>query len=163
MKTFAIPLWLIIFDLALIVAMLALSAVWVMKWLNRFFSDRLLLIDKDGRWKEYFRKFYGNETTRIGRQTYSLTPEAGLLNSWGRSLYIFFENNPTPLKIKGHKADWISSETLTAVMNNDIVRDIVTPKTPMDKLMMILAGIGGTIAGLASLVNLLIAIGVITP
>lgn len=160
MNSYAVPLWLIIFFLSFQLLLLTIITYFTMDWLKKFFSDKIMILDKTNRWKMHYKNTYGAESINIGKKKYFLkgTPP---LNKLGRAFFVFSENKPMPLELNYNKAGWLSAETLKDVINNKIVQQIVKPTERIVEILLILGAIGGVIAGLASVVNLLISTGVI--
>ena len=125
--------------------------------------DRVILIDKNNRWREYYDKLFSKSAITIDNKKYFLVEDCGLVNEKGKSLYIFSENKASPLKIKYNDSQWIDAKSLLGMINNDLIQKMVRPTSPAVEQLLMIGAIGGIIAGLSSVVILLIQMGVITP
>lgn len=162
MTDVSIPIWLFWSFITFFMLVLA-GWVWTFAyyWLKSN-QDKIIFIDKNNRWSDYSVNLKGMKEIKVGTKSYILSDNASLPNVKGKILYIFSENNPMPLKIEHKKAEWLDSDTLMSVINNEIVQDLVKPTNPVKDMIFLLGGIGGIIAGLSCVILLLIETGVIT-
>lgn len=159
----SMPLW-FIYSLGFILFLLFIVIYWLTRSLiiNRF-TDHIIFLDKNQRWKLIYDKISGKETYSYKNKTYHLNPDAGLLNVKGKALYLFTENVPTPLKFAKAKTEWLDSESLDGVIKNKIVQQIVKPTDKFMDMLMMFGAIGGILACIASGIVLLITLGILKP
>lgn len=162
MTTYAIPLWLVIFFLSFVLLCLILTAIFMTKTMKRWLSDKIMIIDKNNRWKIYHTRLRGVDEKKIGGKTYIFDSKSGLLNIRGKAFFLFSENNPAGAKIIEHKkVEWLDGKSLTGFINNKLAQQIIKPTDKLIDTLIVIGAIGGIIAGLASVVILLIETGVI--
>lgn len=130
-------------------------------WYNWIKKDKIIYFDKNMRWVIKHVKTRGKETIKEGKGTYHLSDKATYLNEKGKSLALFQLNKPQPLQIRPNTIEWLDSDSLTAVINNEQVRKIITPKNPVLDKLLILGSIAGIIAGIAGLLIMAKVYGVI--
>ena len=159
--TVAIPAWLfwgfVIFPFLLICIIVY---IFIHFWLKNN-TDKVLIIDKNNRWFLHSTNLSGKVEEKINKGSYILMEKCGLLNKRGKALYIFAENKPQPLKITYDKTEWLDSESLMGVINNKLVQQIIKPSESLKDTLFLFGAIGGLVAGLASIIILLIQLGVI--
>lgn len=132
------------------------AAIWFM-WLlmKRLFYDAVIFIDKSNRWKIIWDKVRDTQTYEYDKKTYFLKEDSSMLNSRGKSLHIFSEGKPSPLTIKYNKAEWITSGSMMAIINNKLIQKLVQPVNAFVDNLLLFGSIGGMIAGIASILILL--------
>lgn len=163
MQVYATPAFLIYISFFIIILFGAL-VIWMASiLLARRRKDRILLIDKDLRWREFFVKTFSRTKATINKRDYYLVKDCGLVNERGKSLYVFTENQPQPLKIETNKQTWISAEQLRGMINNDLIEMMLRPAKSLGKGILLWGAIGGMIAGFASIIILLLELGLINP
>ena len=160
-KVFNMPLWMIVSFFTYIVILKGLILYLVWQWYKRRLLDRIIFIDKNNRWIEYPISLKGKQTIARKENEYVLQPDKGLLNSRGKALYIFSEGKPAPLKLDYNSHEWLDSKSIMGVLQNKYVQQIVKPTDKFVDLILILGAIGGFLAFIASVINILIATGVI--
>lgn len=161
MTTIAVPslfIWMTIVLVFILLSLILYLMFFIYKLKN---CDKVVMIDKNNRWTIINAKLKGVKKWNYNKNTYHLDPDAGLLSQKGKALYHFSENKPTPLKIHYSKVDWLDAESLSAMINNNIVQQIIKPQDKFIDLLHILGSIGGLLAGLSSVLILLIVSGVI--
>jgi hypothetical protein len=135
-------------------------AIIIYYW-KKYNKDVILLIDKSNRFLLYYVDIGGSKNVKIGEHAYFFNEDCAKLNTRGKALYIFSQGKPTPLKIDYNKHAWLDSDTLLPVINNELVKQIVKPTDPAKEMMILLGAIGGVVAGIASIVILLIQLGIV--
>lgn len=135
-------------------------------WLR---SDTLIFVNKDGTISITSRVIKKDERIagkiEKGKHTYLLESTA-VTNSktfpqW-RKIYIYDEGISLPRKIEYRKDTWFSTETITKILNDTRIKMLT--KEPIDaqtKLFILLGALAGFLAAGASVINLLINLGII--
>lgn len=160
MSNILIPVFVFWIAIALLFIVIAFMFFIIMRWQQDKNSDKIIFLDKNNRWELISTRLYGREKLEFNGQEYFLKEEAGLTSNRGKALYVFSINKPTPLRISYNKVEWLDSKSLMAVINNDLVRQIITPKSPLSDMLIMYGAIGGIIAGGASIIILLKQVGV---
>ena len=70
-------------------------------------------------------------------------------------MHIFSEGKPTPLTVKYNKLEWLSSESMMAIINNKLIQKLVQPSNTLVDNLILFGSIGGMIAGISSILILL--------
>lgn len=160
MVTYNVAEWIIWTAIGFVAALIGFLGYFVYLYAKRFINDILILIDKNNRFTIYYHKLNADKVT-IGNNIYFLQEEAGILNRKGKSLYVFSEGMPQPLAIRHKKADWLDSQSLMAIINNKLVQQVIKPKDDFKDSLIMIGALGGILAGISSLIILLIQTGVI--
>lgn len=160
MVTYNVASWIIWAVLIFILLFLGLLGYVLSLYVKRIFLDCVIFIDKNDRWTMHFTKLYG-ETLKMNEKIYYLQEKAGIVNRRGKALFIFSEGQPQPLHISYNKTNWLDSDSLMAVINNKLVQQIVKPTDSFKDNLILFGAIGGILAGMASLLILLIQLGVV--
>lgn len=163
MAVYSLSAWIIYAAIGGFLLVLAGSGWAIFYVYSKFDKDVILLIDKSNRFTLYYTAIRGSKSVKIGNDVYFLNEDSAKLNYKGKALYIFSQGKPTALSISYNKSSWLDSDTLLPVINNEIVKQIVKPTDPVKDLMFMLGAIGGIIAGISSIVILLIQLGVLNP
>ncbi len=161
MVNYNIASWILWAVLIFVFALIGLLYWFIMIIHKRNTMDMILMIDKDYRWKMHYKKLYGKDDEIIDKRKYVLQDKCGLLNTAGKVLYLFFENKPQPLKILHGKDIELNAESLHAITENKLIKKVISPSDDIKDSMLLFGAIGGMIAGLASIVILLIQLGVL--
>ncbi len=162
MENYAVPsllVWTAVFFIFSLMISILYTIYYFYSKYNK--KDIALIIDKTNKWRMHYLNFTGKGRITVEGKTYVLAQDCGKLNSKGKALYVFSENKPTPLNWEYNKAKWLDADTLMSVINNDIVKQIVKPTDAARDMLILLGAIGGILAGLASILILLIQVGVI--
>lgn len=162
--TYAVPKWVVISSIVAIFSSL-FSVVYFMfmLWKEKK-SDKTIIIDKSNNWKLFSDKTIGKKKIKLDGLFYRLDADngGGLLNRKGKILNIFSWDNPLPMKIKYNTAaNYLTSESLEAAIQNEVVQKIVRPVDPVKEMLIVLGAVGGMISGISSVIILLIVTGVI--
>lgn len=160
---YSVPFWFIIFFLFFMLVLFIFIIWGFMRFLKPMFNDMLIFIDKNFRWTRIYARLKGAETYTYKDKSYHLHEDGSILNRKGKAMFIFTENVPTPLKIQRNKTEWLSSDSLDAVLKNKIVQQIVKPTDKFIDMLIILGSVGGILAALSSIIILLITLGIIKP
>lgn len=160
MNSFIVPEIVVWMVLAFIFILMGSIILLIMRIMSNIKSDKVLFIDKNNRWRLENDNFAGK--TKISREkaVYYLSEDGGMVNKRGKSLYVFSENKPQPMKLKYNKSQWLDSTSLKGMINNDLVQ-LIIKSGKKDDMLLVLGAIGGLIAGLASVIILLIQLEVI--
>ena len=161
MANVAIPIWIFWFIMFYALALKGIIAWLIIKYIKRYNTDLMLMIDKNNRWTLINQNFSGKTETKVKDKAYFLQEKCGLVNKRGKALYVFAQNKPQPLQLDYNKSKWLDSKSLMAIINNKLVQMIVKPKENVRDILILLGAIGGLVAGVASVVNLLKTTGVI--
>ena len=150
--------WLMIFYMVLFSA----GFIWV-GWIlvRKYFYDTLIFIDKSNRWKLIRDRLLDSSTYIHNKKEYLLPDDSSILSSQGRSLFIFSEGKPNPLKIGYNKAAWVSSDSMMSIINNKLIQKLVQLSDKFRDNFLLIGAVGGMIAGISSIVILLKTFGVI--
>lgn len=160
MVNYAISSKILWFIIIFIFSLLIFIAFLIYKYYSFFLKDIMIIIDKNNRWRLIYTKFTGDKK-EIDNKVYFLTENHGILNRKGKALFIFSENRPNPLQLGYNSAKWLTGESLMGIINNKLAQQIVKPKDNFKDILYLYGSIGGLIAGLASVIILLIQLGVI--
>ena len=164
MVSFAVPKWIIISTVVFIFMSLVSVFYFMLLYFKERKSDKTIVIDKSNKWNLYSEKTTGKKKIKLGGLYYRLDAEGGggLLSSKGKSLHIFSWNIPTPMKIRYNKdANWLTSESMEAAIQNEVVQKIVRPTDSVKEMLITLGIIASFIAMASSVTVLLIVTGVI--
>lgn len=123
-------------------------------------KDTLIFIDKSNRWNEIKDNVRGMTSYTYLQKKYMLADNCSLLNKKGKSLFIFSENKPAPLKLGYNESKWLTSESIMSILNNDLIQKLVKTSDAFKDSLILFGAIGGLIAGIASIVILLKQFGV---
>ena len=150
----------IIWIFLIFIFMLILAAFFPVFMLVRYrTTDKIIIIDQNNRWRLFSMKLFGKNKFNMKEKTYFLKEDAALISEKGKSLFIFSENKTQPIKITYNKAAWLDSESLKNLINNNLLQLMLKANKKQD-FIIILGAIGGAVAGLASVLTLLIVTGV---
>ena len=154
------PLEVYIF-LVLFLVLFGVIIFLVFKMISRGFLDTAIMLTKEGGFDKVLSVLRGKKEYIYKGGRYMLPPQTARLNKRGKALYIHSEGKAEPLDISHQKPQWLNADSIQAIINNDMIQKILTPKNPALDLLIIIGSIGGIIAGFASVVHLLIALNVI--
>jgi len=161
MANYAIPAWLAWSTLVFMFMLMSVIVYLLWTVIKRMFMDVIIFLDKNSRWRMKWCFLKGQTRYKDGEKTYYLHEKAGLLSSGGKALYIFSENKPEPLMISFNKTSWLDSKSLTGIINNKLVQQIISPQDAFKDMLILIGACGAIVAGLASVIHLLIVTGVI--
>ena len=126
---------------------------------NTLTKDLVIFLDKSNRWRHIWDNIKDSETYSNNKKKYIVN--AGIVNKKGKALYIYSDNKPAPMDIKYNSIKWLTSESLMAVINNNLIQKLVKPNVDfMDKLILF-GAIGGMVGALSSIIILLKTTGII--
>lgn len=134
---------------------------FLFKWIRHTYSDIIIFISRDGRFNIKYTKLKDAKKVDYADGEYKLVEDSAILNRKGKSLYVFSVGNPVPLLLRYKKAEWLSSESIKAMLNNELIQKIVNPVNSTEKVLLLIGALGGIIAGLASLIILAMELGII--
>ena len=153
---------LIFYFLLLMMAVFAFGFCWIVwLWWKEKKLDVLLFIDKSNRWSMVRDKLTGMSSYSYRQKKYMLADNASILNSKGKSLFVFSENKPAPLVLKYNESKWLSSDSIMSILNNDLIQKLVKTGDSIKDGLILFGAIGGMIAGIASIVIMLKQFGVL--
>ena len=161
MVNVAVPMWAIWTFLGVFIVVLLGGVYSWFYFYSKSNTDKILFFDKNGRWSLLSKNLKYTEILEQGKKQYFLTENLGHLNQKGKALYIFNEGNAQPMAIEKHVGKWLSPESLKGVINNKLVQLMLKPSDKFTDTLLLLGAIGGMIAGLSSVVILLIQLEVI--
>ncbi len=162
MNTYAVSSGWIWGTIVFIFLLLGGGGYFIFSLIKKFYTDIVIMIDKNNRWRIFYQKIKGRSSLKMGTKSYMFLPDAGLLNYKGKALYVFSEDKPEPMAIGYKKVSWLDASSLSGVINNKLVQQIIKPVDKFVDMLIILGAIGGILAGLASILILLIQTGVIS-
>ncbi len=152
---------LIFYFLLFLMIVFAVGFIWILwEYWKIFIKDTLIFIDKSNRWSMVKDKISGLNSYTHNQKKYMLADNCSLLNKKGKSLFIFSENKPVPLKLSYNDNKWLTSESIMSILNNDLIQKLVKTSDSFKDGLILLGAIGGFIAGIASIVILLKQFGV---
>ena len=123
-------------------------------------KDVLVFIDKSNRFNLVYDSVRGINSYTYNEKKYLLADDCSLLNNKGKSLFVFSENKPAPLKLTYNKSAWLTSESIMSILNNDLIQKLVRTTDAFKDSLILFGAIGGMIAGISSVVILLKVFGV---
>lgn len=139
----------------------AAAFVWIVtEYFKIFKKDVVIFIDKSNRWKMLYDSVAGKTEFSYKEKKYLLADNCSLLNHKGKSLFIFSENKPAPLKLEYNKSTWLTSESIMSILNNDLIQKLVRTSDAFKDTLILFGAIGGMIAGISSIVIMLKQFGV---
>jgi hypothetical protein len=139
----------------------AVGFIWILwEYWKLFIKDTLIFIDKSNRWSIVKDNVRGMTSYSHLQKKYLLADNCSLLNKKGKSLFIFSENKPAPLKLRYNASTWLTSESIMSILNNDLIQKLVKTSDSFKDSLIMFGAIGGFIAGIASVVILLKQFGV---
>lgn len=160
---YSFPLFFIIL-IMIFITILLIYIIWsTYKFLIPMFRDMIIFFDNNMRWSLVYAKLKGIETYTKNDKIYHLNESASLLNNKGKVLYMFTENEPTPLKIERNETKWLNGASLKGIIDNNIIKQIVKPTDKFMDMLLLFGAIGGILSALSSIVVLLIVTGVLKP
>ena len=127
--------------------------LWLL--IKRFFYDAVIFIDKSNRWSIIWDKVRDISTYTHNKMTYFLKEDSSMLNKRGKSLHIFSRGKPNPMVVKYNKAEWITSDSMMAIINNKLIQKLVQPSNAFVDNLILFGSIGGMIAGISCILILL--------
>ncbi len=155
----------ILLNLGIVISLLAMALlsfiacmVIIGLWLKDKNSDKIIIIDSNNRWRLYSTKLFGKNKFMLKEKAYFLSEDSSLLSEKGKALFIFSENKPHPLKLTYNKSSWLDSESLKNLINNNLLQ-MLLKANKRESFIVIIGAIGGIIAGLASVITLIIVSG----
>lgn len=123
--------------------------------------DKSIIIDKGGRFTLIYQNLKNKEGFNFEKGYYKIDQDANSKNEKGKLLTIHYFNRPEQLRIVPNKMEWLSSENVNQVMTSDMVKDLVTPKSALKDLLMIVATICSLLGCVLALIIFLKVFGVI--
>ena len=139
----------------------AAGFIWILwEYWKLFIKDTLIFIDKSNRFNIVKDDVRGMNSYTYNEKKYMLADNCSLLNKKGKSLFVFSENKPAPLKLSYNESTWLTSESLMSILNNDLIQKLVKTSDSFKDGLIMFGAIGGLIAGTASVVILLKQFGV---
>lgn len=109
-------------------------------------KDLALFITKERRYlltempKGDYQKFEYDKGYYVKDET------CAFLRKSGKTLYIYSMGNPLPLKTLDHKkAEWLSSDALMPVINNEHIKKVVTTTKDVKDSLLILGAIASVV------------------
>lgn len=105
-----------------------ITIVILIWWIWNFYNkDIFLLFDKNMRWKMIFTDTKGKNAIKYKDSLYEINEEATYLNKKGRSLNVYCHDKYNPLKIDYNGSQWLDGKSIQALINNEIVKEVVKP------------------------------------
>ena len=156
----ATPLWVLLTLFFLFLVTCVFLILLIFKLRSKYNTDTAIYIDKTNRWLVEEGNFSGKDKLDYKGKAYFLVEGSGLINKRGKALYIFSEGKPQPLKLDYNTSKWLDSKSLMAIINNQLVRQIVQPSDTAKDRFLMLGAIGGIIAGVCSVVVLAKTLGI---
>lgn len=139
----------------------AVGFLWILwKYWKLFIKDTLIFIDKSNRFNIVKDNVRGMTSYTYLEKKYLLADDCSLLNKKGKSLFVFSENKPAPMKLTYNNSKWLTSESIMSILNNDLIQKLVKTSDSLKDGLILFGAIGGLIAGIASVVILLKQFGV---
>jgi hypothetical protein len=161
--TLNIILWIMI---VFFLVIMGVCIYFLQEWLR---SDTIMIVNKDGSIRIKTRIITKDERIagqiKDGKHTYILEP-MGVHTSksfpqW-KKIYVFDEGISMPRKIEYRKDAWFSTETIQKILNDTRIKMLTKEALdPQIKLFIILGAIAGFLAAVASIINLMINLGII--
>lgn len=150
----------IFYSLFLFITILAgMCIFFFVQYYNTISKDLIIFLDNSNRWRHIWDNI--KETASYKNKSKSYIVGKGILNRRGKGLYIYSDNKPNPMNIEYNSTKWLSSESLMAVINNNLIQKLVQPADAFKDKLLLFGAIGGIVAGLASVVVLLKTTGVL--
>lgn len=135
--------------------------IWILwEYWKIYIRDTLIFIDKSNRWDIVKDKIRGLTSYTYRQKKYLLADNCSLLNKKGKSLFVFSENKPAPMKLGYNESKWLTSESIMSILNNDLIQKLVKTSDSFKDSLILFGAIGGMIAGIASVVIMLKQFGV---
>lgn len=152
---------LIFYFLLFLMVIFAAGFIWILwEYWKIYIRDTLIFIDKSNRWEVVKDKIRGLTSYTHNQKKYLLADNCSLLNKKGKSLFIFSENKPAPMKISYNESKWLTSESIMSILNNTLIQKLVKTSDSLKDNFILIGAVGGMIAGIASIVILLKQFGV---
>lgn len=123
---------------------IALYYIWIY-YSEKWFKDYVILISSSNRFRIVRMELKNKSILNYENKKYYLKEDCALLNSSGKLIYVFSENKPTPLKISYNKVEWLTSDTLMASINNELIKLMVKPKEKLLDILIIIGSIASII------------------
>ncbi len=135
--------------------------VWLILILQSYKKfDVMIFIDKSNRWSMVRAKLSELSSYEHKDKKYLLADDSSLVNEKGKSLFVFSENKPAPMKLEYNDSKWLSSESIMSIINNDLIQKLVQTSNSLKDSLILFGAIGGMIAGIASVIIMLRQFGV---
>ncbi len=152
----------IFYFLLFLLLLFAAGFIWILlRYYKIFKKDMIIFIDKSNRWSAVYDSVAGKTSYTHLQKKYLLADDCSMLNNKGKSLFVFSENKPAPLKLGYNESKWLTSESLMSILNNDLIQKLVRTTDSLKDGLIMFGAIGGLIAGISSIVIMLKQFGVI--
>jgi hypothetical protein len=155
--------WVVFFFyfLLTIIFLEAIAIIWLI-WLKFKinFLDMVIFFDSSGRWTRKFLKI-SSEVLHFRGKDYFVTDKSAKLSIFGKKLLLYTENKPQPLILKSNMQEWVSSEAVQGIINNEHLKLITTPKNTARDIMIIIGMVAACVAAVAGIIVALKLFGVI--
>ena len=161
LKPIAVPSFFIYFALFIFVMMICLLLMIFFKFIKLTSTDKLIFIDKANRWNMLHVNLKNLDDYSYKNSMYFLTDKGSMTNKKGKALYVFSEGKPEPMVISYNKNEWVTSESLMAIINNKLIQKLVQTSDSFKDTLLLWGSIGGIMAGIASVLILLKQFGII--
>lgn len=160
MTSYLMPLSMLYMLLGFCLICLGFSALLGFRLYRYNNADKILMIDKDNRWKLYHPKLYGKKHFTLDKKKYLLIEKSGIVSEKGKALYVFSENKPEPMQISYNAAKWLDSESIMNVINNELLK-MMLKATKTAQGVLLFGAIAAIIGAAASCMMFLSQVGVL--
>lgn len=114
---------------------------WYLEKIKKY--DMIIIFDEFMRWRLVLKNLKDQNKVYLGKNVYEINQKCSYLDKKGRSLNIFFHNKTNPLYIGPNGTEWLTADSISAIMNNDIIQGIVKPpENILDRYFWLIVFIG---------------------
>jgi hypothetical protein len=154
MTAYLVPLWALYLTLGfiLVLFLFILGCIFFIYKQKKY--DYVIFLDGDKSFRIERISLKNKENLNLKSETYALNRDCLRINSKGRKLYVFNEHKPEPLRIEGNKSLWLSSSTLTNMINNEVLKLMFKMKTNLDNIILLCC----ILAGVSAIASVFVAI-----
>lgn len=140
-----------VFEGAMIVALV----FFMLSYIRFVTSDMSLIYMPGNRVKRIFHNLRMKDRFVDDKKFYEVDADATYRNEFNRVVTTHWYNEPTALKVSKNRSEWINSEGVQRIINNQVIKDIVTPKDEKERwIVIVLVIVAFVILAVVSMVAL---------
>ena len=125
-------------------------------------KDKVIFVRKDDGVDLFTVNLKKKTHVVIENGVYPISGLAVKFTSKGHRIISFDEGNYLAPRVIQHKSDnWLDSQTAWKVMNNKHIQQLMTIQTPVKDIMLYIGVVGSVVAGIGSVVSVLLQMGII--
>lgn len=125
-------------------------------------KTKIIIIRKDDKIDIFTRIIKGKNIIKFKNEEYPIDPKAFQWTNKGDSVLAFDEGNPLPRMIKHNKNKWLDMRTITQLINEEHIKNLLHPTSKMQDMFFLLGSIASIVSALGIGVLILLQLGIIT-